>query len=219
MQAVGSSTISLATLQQMFGTLQNDLSSLTGQFGAEAIGSSANTTGSSDSIFGTSSSGSSTSGSSPAPSTPSTQFASDTLSALIGTQTQSGGWASNEASNILSADGSNGEISLAQVTSAMQSMGSTDSTSQITSAFNQMDTNGDGELSQSELTSALQQMQQSQGGGGGHHHHHRVSGSSGASSSSTSSSTTTTDALGVVETSSPTATTTSSIFSTTTSTS
>ena len=41
MQAVGSSTISLATLQQMFGTLQNDLSSLTGQFGAEAIGSSA----------------------------------------------------------------------------------------------------------------------------------------------------------------------------------
>jgi Ca2+-binding EF-hand superfamily protein len=74
--------------------------------------------------------------------------------------------------------GSNGEISLSQIENAL---GATSSSqiADLTQAFNQIDTNGDGELSQSELTAAITQQQQDQqasGVGGMHHHHHHGGG-------------------------------------------
>ncbi len=194
----------MTALQQMLASLQNDISGLTGQFSTDGSSSSANSTGSSSSAAATAATTASS-----ASSTPSAQFANDTLTALIQAQSQSNSWESNAANTILSADGSNGQISLGQVTSALGSSGSTSTAAQITSAFKAMDTNGDGELSASELTAALQQLQgQTEGVGGGHHHHHHISAPQAASASTTaaSSTDTATDAIGTPTATAATAT-------------
>jgi hypothetical protein len=207
----------MSLLQQMLSSLQTDISSLTGQFSTDPTSSSANSTGSTTSSTNAAATTAATTASS-ASSTPSAQFANDTLSALIQSQNQPDNWATNAANSIISADGSNGEISLAQVTGALGSSGSTETSAQISSAFNALDTNGDGQLSATELASALQEMQ-NQGqtqGVGGHHHHHHMSAPQSSSSDPTSTLDSTTDALGVSSTTAATAT--SSIATTTTTT-
>ena len=92
-------------------------------------------------------------------------FASDTLSALIGAQEQP--TASDIANDMISQLGSNGQISLDQAAQAL-GVSSTDPT--FDAAFGQVDTNGDGELSAQEITTALNNLQQSMG----HHHHHHM---------------------------------------------
>jgi hypothetical protein len=137
--------------------------------------------------------------------TPSDMFSGSTLSALTSAQEGGPGYWRNQidsdvANQIIDQFGSNGGISLAQVQSALSGSGAAasggasttsntvstlDSTSSNTastldglaSAFASIDTNGDGELSASELTNALNKMQDAQGTGQtqghhGHHHHH-----------------------------------------------
>jgi hypothetical protein len=97
------------------------------------------------------------------------------------------------ASDIIQAVNPGGDgVSLQQVASATGQ-----STDALSSAFSAIDTNGDGQLSQSELTSALTNLlQQTQGDAsesfgavGGHHHHHHHGGGETQSASSTSSTT------------------------------
>jgi hypothetical protein len=143
--------------------------------------------------------GSSSSSLAPSPlsSTPSSQFASGILSALVAAQ-QSPPSAQTLAGQIISAinPGGNDSLSLGQVEQSLTGSSATTSPQQlaIANAFAQLDTNGDGSLSQSELATALQSLQQSdplQGMGGHHHHHHHQMQAQGATDSTSSTSSTT----------------------------
>lgn len=105
------------------------------------------------------------------------RFSTDTLSSLMQAQEQPS--ASDAASKLISgsdADGS-GTLSLAEITQALSGGASTaasavssGASSSLADAFSKLDTNGDGQLDQSEVAAGLQKM----GGAhhGGHHHHH-----------------------------------------------
>jgi Ca2+-binding EF-hand superfamily protein len=140
-----------------------------------------------------------------------TQFVSNTLASLLSAQ-EAPTSASSIASQIMSVADTNGDgsLSLSEVENAlgMSTASGTDSTSGANSAsgtdsssgadalaqaFAQIDTNGDGEISQQELTNALAAQNGSQGAQGaqgvhgahhGGHHHHGASGASGADSTS-----------------------------------
>jgi hypothetical protein len=133
--------------------------------------------------------------------TPSSQFASNILSALMSAQTQPSD--QTIAGKIISAinPNGNGSLDLSQVEQALTGSSATTSAQQqsIASAFAQLDTNADGSLSQGELANALQTLQQDDGpqatdGAGGHHHHHHPmqAGSTSATTSSTTDSSTAT---------------------------
>lgn len=103
---------------------------------------------------------------------PGSQFSGVTLSQLLSSQTGESStstasatslssWSDSTASQLVTQlGGSNGEVSLSQIESALglSSADSSDasSISSLTTAFDQLDTNGDGELSTDELASALQ---------------------------------------------------------------
>jgi hypothetical protein len=134
----------------------------------------------------------------PAPlsATPSSQFASGILSALMAAQQ---GQPSDQtvAGQIISAINPNGDgsLSLSQVEQTLTGSAATTSPQQqsIANAFAQLDTNGDGSLSQGELANALQSLQQddaTQGAastGGRHHHHHHMQAESATDATTTSS--------------------------------
>ena len=135
----------------------------------------------------------------PAPlsATPSSQFASGILSALMAAQ-QSQPSDQTVAGQIVSAinPNGNGSLSLSQVEQSLTGSSATTSPQQqsIANAFAQLDTNGDGSLSQGELANALQSLQQDDptqgatGMGGGRHHHHHMQAESATDATSTSSS-------------------------------
>jgi len=135
----------------------------------------------------------------PAPlsATPSSQFASGILSALMAAQ-QSQPSDQTVAGQIVSAinPNGNGSLSLSQVEQSLTGSSATTSPQQqsIANAFAQLDTNGDGSLSQGELANALQSLQQDDptqgatGVGGGRHHHHHMQAESATDATSTSSS-------------------------------
>ena len=133
----------------------------------------------------------------PLSATPSSQFASNILSALVSAQTQPND--QTIAGQIISAinPNGNGSLDLSQVEQALTGSSATTSPQQqsIANAFAQLDTNGDGSLSQGELASALQSLQQDTTAeatgeaGGRHHHHHPMQAQSPSDASSTSSST------------------------------
>jgi len=137
----------------------------------------------------------------PLSATPSSQFASNILSALMSAQTQPND--QTIAGQIISAinPNGNGSLDLSQVEQALTGSSASTSPQQqsIASAFAQLDTNGDGSLSQGELASALQSLQQddptqSAGGTGGHHHHHHHMQAETAADSTSTSSTAATSA-------------------------
>jgi hypothetical protein len=123
-------------------------------------------------------------------STPSDMFSGQTLGALTSVQEGASNLRqsinSDVANQIVSQFGSNGEISLSQIETALGGSSSASAASGSTSsatvstldgmagAFASLDTNGDGELSTGELTNALNQMTGpgQVAGHHGHHHHH-----------------------------------------------
>jgi hypothetical protein len=123
-------------------------------------------------------------------STPSDMFSGQTLGALTSVQEGASNLRqsinSDGANQIVSQFGSNGEISLSQIETALGGSSSASAASGSTSsatvstldgmagAFASLDTNGDGELSTGELTNALNQMTGpgQVAGHHGHHHHH-----------------------------------------------
>ena len=129
--------------------------------------------------------------------TPSSQFASNILSALMSAQTQP----TNQtvAGQIISAinPNGNGSLDLSQVEQALTGSSATTSPQQqsIAGAFAQLDANSDGSLSQGELANALQSLQQDDqtqgaaGAGGRRHHHHHMQAESPSDTSSASSET------------------------------
>ena len=133
----------------------------------------------------------------PLSATPSSQFASNILSALMSAQTQPND--QTIAGQIISAinPNGNGSLDLPQVEQALTGSSATTSPQQqsIANAFAQLDTNEDGSLSQGELANALQSLQQDDqtqgatGAGGHHHHHHHMQAESPSDPSSTSSET------------------------------
>ena len=190
-------------LQQLLSTLQLDMSTGSGQTSPTDATDQATTAPAS----------------SPKPAgSASSQFSTDTLSALLAAQ-EGPPSASSVASNMIGSLDTNGDgsLSLDEVEQALNG-GSTSSTSTSTTAeaqaFAKLDTNGDGELSADELTAALNTMQQdqtqqSQGHHGGHHHHHHVDSSADASATTTSTSATNTSAATTAASSSTTDATTS----------
>ena len=203
------SNLSVASLfQQMQSMASGALASAS--FGAQMTGQNLPTIGASGS--------SSSQAPSPLSATPSSQFASNILSALLAAQ-QAPPSAQTLAGQVVSAinPGGNGALSLGQVEQALTGSSATTSPQQlsIANAFAQLDTNADGSLSQSELATALQSLQQSdplQGAGGHHHHHHHhmqaesATDSTSATSSTASAASTSSDAADDASTStSPTA--------------
>jgi hypothetical protein len=84
-------------------------------------------------------------------------------------------------------------LSLSQVETALTgSSASSPANTALASAFSQLDTNGDGQLSASELAAGVEALQQADGGGHHHHHHHHAEASS--STDATASTTATTSA-------------------------
>ena len=186
------SNVSIASLFQEMQSLANG-SLASSSFGTQLTGQNLPT-------ITSAASSTSSLGASPLSTTPSSQFASNILSALLSTQ-EAPPSAQSLASQIIGAinPGGNGSLSLAQVEQSLTGSSATTSPEQlsIANAFAKLDTNGDGALSQSELAAALQSTQQSdplQGLGGHHHHHHHHIDDQNASatSASTSSSTSTT---------------------------
>jgi hypothetical protein len=124
---------------------------------------------------------------SPLSSTPSSQFTSAILSALVAVQ-QTPLSAQGVAGQV-SAVNSNGDgaWSLSQVEQPLTGGSATTSPQQasIANAFAQLDTNGGGSLSQGELATALQSLQQqadpTQPTSGRHHHHHHMQAQAGSS--------------------------------------
>jgi hypothetical protein len=201
---VNISNLSVASLFQQMQSMASGAFA-GASFGAQMTGQNLPTIGASGS------SSSSSLASSPLSATPSSQFASNILSALLAAQ-QAPPSAQTLAGQVISAinPGGNGSLSLGQVEQALTGSSATTSPQQlsIANAFGQLDANGDGSLSQTELATALQSLQQSdplQGAGGHHHHHHHhmqaesapdstSATSSTASTASTSSDATTDDA-------------------------
>jgi hypothetical protein len=152
-------------------------------------------------------------GASPLAATPSSQFASDLLSALVSAQ-QSPPSAQTIAGQIISAinPNGNGSLSLSQVEQSLTGSSATTSPQQqaIAGAYAQLDANGDGSLSQGELASALQSLQQqsdpTQAMAGHHHHHHHMQAETAADTTSSTSgvSSTSSDAAAVDATASVT---------------
>lgn len=141
-----------------------------------------------------------------APSTPSSQFAPDLLSALLSTQNAPPS-AASVASGMISQLDSNGDgsLNLAEVMQAVTGQGSSTgaassqapaSTAQsvasdaVASAFAKLDTNGDGQLSSSELAAAITNLNQEASSLSGHHHHHHHADETQQASTSASASTT-----------------------------
>jgi hypothetical protein len=208
-----SGTSSNYWLQQLQRDLAGFASSLTG---AASTGQTAPTSGqdSTSTTSAASSAASTTTGqTTPTTSSPQSLLGSSVLATLIGAQEQSSSQpteatlANDIAGKIISAlDGgsSSGALSLNQVAGAVsQASGTTVTPSSISAAFNQLDTNGDGQLSQSELATALetlaqtqqtqhaQQSQQANGTEPAHHRHHHHGADASPSSSATASDTTT----------------------------
>ena len=113
--------------------------------------------------------------------TPSSQFSSSLLSTLIAAQSTASRASSTAGKLVSTFDGdSSGSLSLAEVQQALGGGGgaqganaaSATNASAISQAFAKIDTNGDGQLSQSELATALQSLQQDGQASGAHHHHH-----------------------------------------------
>jgi hypothetical protein len=136
----------------------------------------------------------------PLSSTPSSQFASGILSALMAAQ-QDQPSAQTVAGQVISAinPGGDGSLSLSQVEQSLTGGSATTSPQQasIANAFSQLDTNGDGSLSQGELANALQSLQQGdpmQGASGGRHHHHHHMQAEGTSDTAESGAASTTAA-------------------------
>jgi len=142
-----------------------------------------------------------------APSTPSTQFAPDLLSALLSTQSAPPS-ADSVASGLISQLDSNsdGSLSLAEVTQAMTGQGNSTGTAStqatdsgavstqatasnaVASAFAKLDTNGDGQLSSSELAAAITSLNQEASSVSGHHRHHHQADATQQASQSTPTS-------------------------------
>jgi hypothetical protein len=178
----------------------NSIASLFQQLQASASGSSTSSTTSSS--FGLQLTGqnlptlSSSLAPTPLSATPSSQFASNILSALMSAQTQPND--QTIAGQIISAINPNGDgsLDLSQVEQALTGSSATTSPQQqsIANAFAQLDTNADGSLSQGELANALQSLQQgdptqgADGAGGHHHHHHAMQAESASATTPTSSS-------------------------------
>lgn len=136
----------------------------------------------------------------------SSRFTADTLSSLLSLQ-QDKPTASDLASKLISSADTDGDGSLSfdeiktaleggssSSTSATSSTSSTTDTSSIDAALKaaieKLDTNGDGKISSSELTSALENMKASHSHG--HHHHHQMADASQAPTTTTTTTTTTT---------------------------
>ncbi len=154
------------------------------------------------SAVSTGTSSSATTSSQPAASgAPSSQFSSAILSSLISLQSNAPS-ASNVANEIITSLGgsSSGGLNLSEFEQALGGSSTTASGSSasssssnnaaLASAFNTLDTNGDGEISSSELTTELQTALQSQSAGGHHHHGHHHAETSADSSTDGSSTTT-----------------------------
>ena len=176
-------------LQQLLSTLQMDMTTGSGQTSPTDATDQATTAPAS----------------SPKPAgSASSQFSTDTLSALLAAQ-EGPPSASSVASNMIGSLDTNGDgsLSLDEVEQAL-SGGNASSTSTSNTAeaqaFAKLDTNGDGQLSADELTAALNTMQQDQAQqthghhGGGHHHHHMDASASTDATSTTSTSALTTTA-------------------------
>ena len=127
---------------------------------------------------------------SPLSSTPSSQFTSAILSALVAIQQTSS--SAPAATNNPNGDGA---LSLSQVEQSLTGSSATTSPQQtsIANAFAQLDTNADGSLSQGELATALQSLQQpadpTQPTSGRHHHHHHMQAQAGSSANDPATST------------------------------
>ena len=139
---------------------------------------------------------------SPAPASAADQFATDTLSSLLGAQGSSTSSAANSLASMMmgALDGNgDGSLSLDEVNQALTGSGSSSSSSDIASAFSALDTNKDGVVSAQELAAALQSsglaggsqadptQQAAAQGAGGHYHHHHHHGGGGAESASSAS--------------------------------
>ncbi|MBS0331532.1 MAG: EF-hand domain-containing protein [Proteobacteria bacterium] len=144
-----------------------------------------------------------------------TQFVSDTLASLLSAQ-EAPPSASDVASRIMQVADTNGDgsLSLGEIESALgqSTTSGSDSTSgaassssadALTQAFNQIDADGDGKISDQELTTALQAQNAQQGAQGpqgpqgahhGHHHRH-MGGLGGAGGADSTSSTDLADTL------------------------
>jgi len=127
----------------------------------------------------TDSTASSTSVAAPTPST--SLFAPDMMATLIAAQSQ-GSLADQASASLIGTldNDRDGSLSLAEVQRALSGGGQADTTttssttSPVDKAFAKLDANGDGELSASELSSAMQTLEQtaSEMIGRRHHHHH-----------------------------------------------
>jgi len=133
--------------------------------------------------------------SSPLTLAPSSQFSSGVLSALLAAQAAP--TPQTEAANIIASlnPGGDGTLSLGQVEQALTGSSSTTSPQQlaIANAFSSL-TGGSGALTQQELASALQSLQQNApaaGFGGHHHHHHHLDASIGNDGSASTTAPTT----------------------------
>ena len=186
------SNVSIASLFQEMQSLASG-SLATSSFGTQLTGQNLPT------ITPAASSTSGSLGASPLSTTPSSQFASNILSALLSAQE---GPPSPQAlaSQMIGAinPGGNGSLSLAQVEQSLTGSSATTSPEQmsIANAFAKLDTNGDGALSQTELASALQSLQQSNPfqalGGHHHHHHHHIDDQSASTTAASTSASTST---------------------------
>ncbi len=173
-----------SNLQSLLALLQSQAASSAGQYSPS--GSSSITTSSSSSTAG--------SASTPTSGAASSQFATETLSALLQAQSGQTNPATAIADQVINTLNPGGtSLSLSQVETALTgSSASSPANTALASAFSQLDTNGDGQLSASELAAGVEALQQADGGGHHHHHHHHAEASS--STDATASTTATTSA-------------------------
>jgi hypothetical protein len=185
-----------SSLQSLLALLQSQAADSAGQYSPSGSSSTS-----------TSSSSTTVAASTPTSSSASTQFATDTLSALLqaqGGQTNTATQIADQVINTLNPGGTS--LSLSQVETALTgSSASSSANTALAAAFSQLDTNGDGQLSASELARGVENLAQDQStqGASGHHHHHHHGGapsSTDASSSSASSSASTSSDTSIAET-------------------
>ena len=153
-------------------------------------------------------------------STASTQFSTETLAALLQAQQPQTDPATSIANQLITdlGGGTSGSLSLSQVETALTgSSGASSANTAVAAEFAKLDTNGDGQLSSSELASGLQALQQAQQSSGGHHHHHHhveASSSDAGAAASTASASPTTATPGASTTTTASATTTAAATAT-----
>lgn len=121
------------------------------------------------------------------------RLSTDTLSSLLGQQEQAPSFSDLASTLISSSDAdASGGLSLSEIESALGGDGSgataasaASSTDSLSQALANLDTNGDGQLSQDELATALQQNAPA---GVPHRHRHHVGGAQTAAQATTTSS-------------------------------